>query len=79
MSEDLFQSPGPEVFDGFRFFNVRQREGEENKHLFGATGPKASFDFGHGIHACPVCFWFPLPRILRSDFGVGSLLRWDGN
>ncbi|KAE8446256.1 hypothetical protein EG329_012342 [Mollisiaceae sp. DMI_Dod_QoI] len=57
MSKELYQSPGPEIFDGFRFFNMRQKQGEENKHQFGATGPSESFDFGHGIHACPGRFF----------------------
>ncbi|KUJ21569.1 cytochrome P450 [Mollisia scopiformis] len=56
-SKALYHSPGPEVFDGFRFFNMRQKEGEEHKHQFGATGPSESFDFGHGIHACPGRFF----------------------
>lgn len=37
MSKELYQNPGPEVFDGYRFYNMRQG-GSENKHQFGATG-----------------------------------------
>ncbi|KAK8137517.1 GliF [Apiospora sp. TS-2023a] len=52
-SQALYSSPGPESFDGLRFYRMRQREGEEQKHQFGATGVQETFDFGHGIHACP--------------------------
>lgn len=63
VSKDLYNSPGPEVFDGFRIFDMRQQEGEESKHQFGTTGPTETFDFGHGIHACPVCSHFHIPNI----------------
>ncbi|KAK7910657.1 cytochrome P450 [Apiospora marii] len=52
-STALYSSPGPETFDGLRFFRMRQKAGEEQKHQFGATGVQETFDFGHGIHACP--------------------------
>lgn len=53
-SEQLYSSPGPETFDGLRFYRMRQTPGEEDKHQFGATGAQETFDFGHGMHACPV-------------------------
>lgn len=53
-STELYSSPGPETFDGLRFYRMRQKAGEEQKHQFGATGVQETFDFGHGIHACPV-------------------------
>ncbi|KAK7965825.1 uncharacterized protein PG986_000102 [Apiospora aurea] len=52
-SKELYSSPGPETFDGLRFYRMRQKAGYEQKHQFGATGVQETFDFGHGIHACP--------------------------
>ncbi|KAK8066824.1 cytochrome P450 [Apiospora hydei] len=52
-SKELYSSPGPETFDGLRFYRMRQKAGDEQKHQFGATGVQETFDFGHGIHACP--------------------------
>ncbi|CZR65962.1 uncharacterized protein PAC_15862 [Phialocephala subalpina] len=57
MKESLRLNPitvGPEIFNGYRFFNTRQMEGEENKQQFGATGPTETFDFGHHTlyHCC---------------------------
>jgi hypothetical protein len=53
-SSALYNSPGPEVFDGFRFARMRQIPGQENRHQFGSTGLCETLDFGHGMHACPV-------------------------
>lgn len=53
-STSIYTSPPPEVFDGYRFFRDREKEGNENKHQFSSTGPAETLDFGHGIHACPV-------------------------
>ncbi|KAK8041527.1 hypothetical protein PG994_014534 [Apiospora phragmitis] len=52
-STELYSSPGPETFDGLRYYRMRQKAGEEQKHQFGVTGVQETFGFGHGIHACP--------------------------
>ena len=46
----------PSEFDGFRFYNLRNMEGKENKHQFVATSSD-SLNFGHGLHACPGRFF----------------------
>lgn len=52
-SNSLYKYPPVEVFDGYRFARMREEKEHENKHQFGCTGPAESFNFGHGIHACP--------------------------
>lgn len=39
-------------FDGFRFLNLRQQPGQENRWQFVNTGPD-NMRFGHGSRACP--------------------------
>jgi hypothetical protein len=46
----------PTEFDGFRYYNLRNMEGKENKHQFVTTSPD-SLNFGHGNHACPGRFF----------------------
>ncbi|KFY21883.1 hypothetical protein V491_02923 [Pseudogymnoascus sp. VKM F-3775] len=46
----------PNVFDGLRFYKLREMPGKENRHQFVTTGPD-SLSFGHGIHACPGRFF----------------------
>jgi cytochrome P450 len=50
----IYKSPPADIFDGYRFAREREKKGNENKHQFGSTGPAETFDFGHGIHVCPV-------------------------
>ncbi|PMD22793.1 cytochrome P450 [Hyaloscypha hepaticicola] len=52
-SNSLYKYPPAEAFDGYRFGRMREAKEHENKHQFGCTGPAESFNFGHGIHACP--------------------------
>lgn len=42
----------PHQFDGLRYYKMRQRSGEENKHLYYSVG-KNDLSFGYGRHACP--------------------------
>jgi len=42
----------PLQFDGLRYYKMRQRPGEENKHLYYSVG-KNDLSFGYGRHACP--------------------------
>ncbi|OBT83123.1 hypothetical protein VE02_08061 [Pseudogymnoascus sp. 03VT05] len=46
----------PSVFDGLRFYKLREMPGKENRHQFVTTG-EDSLAFGHGIHACPGRFF----------------------
>jgi cytochrome P450 len=52
-------TPNPEVFDGFRSYKKRQREGEALLHQF-ATTEKNILNFGHGRYACPGRFFASL-------------------
>ncbi|KDQ49529.1 hypothetical protein JAAARDRAFT_165601 [Jaapia argillacea MUCL 33604] len=48
--------PDADVFDGFRFANMREEDGEGTKHQFVSTGADY-VPFGHGKHACPGRFF----------------------
>jgi len=44
------------VFDGFRFSDIREKEGRADPNQFAATNPDY-IAFGHGKHACPGRFF----------------------
>ncbi|KAM4067868.1 cytochrome p450 [Hirsutella rhossiliensis] len=46
----------PDVFDGYRFYNMRQQPGNENKAQLVSTSPD-HMGFGFGLHACPGRFF----------------------
>lgn len=52
--EALYENP--QVFNGRRPHDMRQRAGEESKHQFVTTGDDY-LPFGHGKHACPGRFF----------------------
>ncbi|KAF2493648.1 cytochrome P450 [Lophium mytilinum] len=52
--EEFYENP--QVFNGRRFYDMRQRAGEESKHQFVTTGDDY-LPFGHGKHACPGRFF----------------------
>lgn len=52
-------TPKPEVFDGLRYFKLRQREGETHLHQFSTTQDKI-LNFGHGKASCPGRFFASL-------------------
>ncbi|KAF2641486.1 cytochrome P450 monooxygenase-like protein [Massarina eburnea CBS 473.64] len=52
-------TPNPEVFDPLRYYNLRQRDGENHLHQFATTEPNI-LNFGHGKHACPGRFFASL-------------------
>ncbi|KAJ5726101.1 cytochrome P450 [Penicillium malachiteum] len=52
-------TPEPEIFDGLRYYKLRQREGESNLHQFSSTQDRI-LNFGHGAHACPGRFFASL-------------------
>ncbi|KAJ5286667.1 hypothetical protein N7478_002353 [Penicillium angulare] len=43
-------------YDGYRFLKKRQEAGHEHRHQF-VTTTTESFNFGHGLHACPGRFF----------------------
>ncbi|QKX63436.1 uncharacterized protein TRUGW13939_10606 [Talaromyces rugulosus] len=49
----------PEIFDGFRFYKLRQREGEAHLHQFSTTESNV-LNFGHGPNSCPGRFFASL-------------------
>lgn len=44
--------PDPEVFDGLRYYRMRQQEGHANRNQFATTDPY-TLHFGHDEYACP--------------------------
>ncbi|KAF2649957.1 cytochrome P450 [Lophiostoma macrostomum CBS 122681] len=48
--------PDPLTFDALRFYNLRQKEGQAERHQFTAVGPDV-FNWGVGKFACPGRFW----------------------
>ncbi|KAH7867756.1 cytochrome P450 [Lentinula edodes] len=53
---DEAQYDNPYTFDAFRFYNMRNREGESIKHQTISPGPDY-ITFGNGRHACPGRFF----------------------
>jgi cytochrome P450 len=49
---DPDQYENPDQFDGLRYYNMRLKDGEENRHLYVSVG-KNDLSFGYGRHACP--------------------------
>ncbi|KIK79214.1 hypothetical protein PAXRUDRAFT_161911 [Paxillus rubicundulus Ve08.2h10] len=45
-----------DMFDPFRFANMRDEDGDDAKHSFASTSPEY-LTFGHGRHACPGRFF----------------------
>ncbi|KAL9603416.1 MAG: hypothetical protein Q9179_002186 [Wetmoreana sp. 5 TL-2023] len=52
-------TPSPEVFDGLRYYRIRQQPGEGHLHQF-ATTESNMLNFGHGKNACPGRFFASL-------------------
>ena len=52
-------TPDPEVFDGLRYYKLRQREGESHLHQFSTT-QETILNFGHGTNSCPGRFFASL-------------------
>ena len=49
----------PEVFDGLRYYHLRQKPGEAHLHQF-ATTERLQLNFGHGKASCPGRFFASL-------------------
>ncbi|KUI57329.1 Ent-kaurene oxidase [Cytospora mali] len=54
MDPDIY--PNPEIFDGLRFYKLREQPGNETRHQFVATN-KDCLNWGHGPRACPGRFF----------------------
>lgn len=52
-------TPEPDKFDGFRYYKLRQREGESHLHQFSTTQDRI-LNFGHGPNSCPGRFFASL-------------------
>ncbi|KAJ2991128.1 hypothetical protein NUW58_g2636 [Xylaria curta] len=52
-------TPEPEKFDGFRYYNLRQGDGQGHLHQFSTTQDRI-LNFGHGPNACPGRFFASL-------------------
>ena len=52
-------TPDPDVFDGLRYYKMRQRPGEAHLHQFVSTQTNV-LNFGHGRYACPGRFFAAL-------------------
>ncbi len=52
-------TPNPEVFDGLRYYKLRQQDGEGHLHQFSTTQEKI-LNFGHGANSCPGRFFASL-------------------
>lgn len=52
-------TPEPEKFDGFRYYKLRQIEGDGHLHQFSTTQDRI-LNFGHGPNSCPGRFFASL-------------------
>ena len=52
-------TPEPDMFDGLRYYKMRQQEGEGHLHQFSTTQEKV-LNFGHGANSCPGRFFASL-------------------
>ncbi|KAJ5722106.1 cytochrome P450 [Penicillium malachiteum] len=59
IQNDPTVTPEPEVFDGFRYYKLRQRDGEAHLHQFSTTQDRI-LNFGHGPNSCPGRFFASL-------------------
>ncbi|KAK3394795.1 cytochrome P450 [Podospora didyma] len=63
----------PELFDGMRFYKLRNMPGKEQRHQFATAGPE-SLAFGYGNHTCPGRFF--ASNEIKIIF-VELLMNWD--
>jgi len=59
IQNDSDVTPNPEVFDGLRYYKLRQQDGEGHLHQFSTTQEKI-LNFGHGANSCPGRFFVSL-------------------
>ena len=59
IQNDPITTPDPEIFDGLRYYKLRQRENEGHLHQFSTTQERV-LNFGHGKYSCPGRFFASL-------------------
>ena len=59
IQNDPATTPDPNIFDGDRYYRLRQAEGQGHLHQFSTTGERV-LNFGHGMYACPGRFFASL-------------------
>lgn len=59
IQNDPAVTPDPEAFEPMRYYELRKRPGEENKHQF-SNADRTALNFGHGKNACPGRFFASL-------------------
>lgn len=59
IQNDSEVTPESNVFDGFRYYKLRQKKGEGHLHQFSTTQEKV-LNFGHGTYSCPGRFFASL-------------------
>jgi len=62
-----------EVFDGFRYYRLRQKPEESHRHQFATTDP-TTLHFGYGQHSCPGRFM--ASNVIKMVLGT-LLLEYD--
>lgn len=79
IQNDPAVTPSPEVFHGFRYYDLRQGEGQSHLHQF-ATTQNNSLNFGHGKYACPGRFFASLEiKIILVKLIMDYDFRLAGN
>ncbi|KAH7045810.1 cytochrome protein [Macrophomina phaseolina] len=56
LRDERLYGPDPDVYDGRRWYRMRQQPGNETKFQYVTTTPDLH-EFGHGEHACPGRFF----------------------
>ena len=74
--QGIYMDPGPDVFDGLRFYKLR---GNENTRKYDITSTSPSFlAFGHGPHACPGRFFVAYEmKLLLAHIVLGYDLKME--
>ena len=59
IQNDASVTESPNVFDGFRYYKMRQNPVDAHRHQFATTEPDV-LNFGHGKYSCPGRFFASL-------------------
>jgi len=72
----IYTDPGPDVFDGLRFYKLRKKE-NTRKYDMSSTSPNF-LAFGHGPQACPGRFFVAYEmKLLIAHIVLGYDLKMD--
>jgi len=74
--QGIYMDPGPDVFDGLRFYKLR---GKDNTRKYDMSSTSPSFlAFGHGPHACPGRFFVAYEmKLLLAHIVLGYDLKME--